>query len=183
MTSPIRRIVWSLALVVAAHPLFIVVTLLVDRGSFSWPSALAIASIVTSVVFATGWTLIWTSAVRWTATVRFWTFLALLIGIAGGTGVGFAFDGLVNYGDLGWIFGTWIGGAIWIAATAFVWGRAALGLESTAEGAQVVVRCPKCGYDLRGARELRCSECGAELQLTELVARTLLDVVATSQFR
>jgi hypothetical protein len=175
--------VWSLALVVAAHPLFFVIAVGIERQLRSWDLELQAASAATSIIFATGWLLIWRKAVRWTLAVRFWTLLTLLIAVAGGSGTGVGFRSVLPWGDLGWLIGTWFGGAIWIAGTAFVWGRPALGLESTAEGAKIVVRCPKCDYDLRGARELRCPECGSELQLADLVARALLDVVTQGQLR
>ncbi|HYE20540.1 MAG TPA: hypothetical protein VEA69_18980 [Tepidisphaeraceae bacterium] len=57
---------------------------------------------------------------------------------------------------------------VWMILTLFFWVRSEPASEA---GAAVSVRCPACGYDLRGQREARCPECGAAFSIGELLEK------------
>lgn len=143
------------------------------RSPFDAERSAAVVAILTG-----GWILIWRRAVRWTRPVCIWT---------GGAATLFAISAI---GVAAWFpnsactdTGAWLGTAIWIAATGVIWsGRAAQGVE-LAERFETAVRCPKCGTDLVEARVMDCPSCGAALDLSDLVARALLDRFSQRQTR
>jgi small-conductance mechanosensitive channel len=135
-----------------------------------------VSSVMTWIVVAGYWCLLWRSGVNWNSSRVVRTFLAAL-GAAAVGGLAGVFAGLlVNHDDGS--FGIFIGGILtiilWLIATVFIW------RETTAERADRIkgasksaITCPTYGYNLTGLSESRCPECGSKFTLDELMASQL----------
>ena len=71
--------------------------------------------------------------------------------------------------------------ALWLAGTAWLWRNRhphALVDPLSGIGVEDVARCPTCGYNLRGLREVRCPECGWASTVDDIVQRSIVGTLA-----
>jgi hypothetical protein len=135
--------------------------------------AFTLCGVLTWILVAAYWCLLWKSTVKWTSQRLTHTWFA-----AGGAVFVAGVIGLFTSAILprsSASFGMFVAGILaiilWLIATVFLW------RESPAERAQRItqsgsstITCPACGYNLTGLTESRCPECGATFTLDELMA-------------
>jgi hypothetical protein len=136
-----------------------------------------VSGILSWMVVAVYWCLLWRSGVNWNSSRVLRTILAALGAATVGCLAGAATELLAN-NNMDASFAIFIGGILtiilWLVATVFIW------RETTAERADRVkgasksaITCPTCGYNLTGLSESRCPECGSKFTLNELMALQL----------
>jgi hypothetical protein len=135
--------------------------------------AFALCGVLTWMMVAAYWCLLWKSSVKWTPQRLTHTCLAAGGAVLVAGMIGLATNSILPGPDAS--FGMFIAGILaiilWLIATVFIW------RESPAERADRLARsgasaitCPTCGYNLTGLSESRCPECGAKFTLDELMA-------------
>ena len=70
----------------------------------------------------------------------------------------------------------------WIGGTAWTWRQSSARTLQRATWLErdQLARCPKCGYSLKGLREVRCPECGWNSTVDGIIEQSLADVLDTS---
>lgn len=165
MNATARRLVLAIALVFAAPFFWFQCYVTLDYRSgwyFEW--ALGCSTAITAALFGVCWWQLWRRCVVWTRVRVLHTAYLTVAATVTGVAIGWLID---------WGVGAALGGALWVAGTAWLWGTPEARRRS-ADG--VGVPCRKCGYDLRGLHEARCPECGTLYTLDELVADALNDL-------
>jgi len=172
MPATISRLLMCFGVLIGTSIVYMLVLLSTDHW-WRYETAWLAAGIVSCLVFAGGWTLVWRSAVRWSPRRLLQTLLALpfsLIpaGLAWTTGAHL----MPNNDDT---FGIFIGTLAWI--TTWLIGTAIVWRENAQERGERLrqlgihaVACPDCGYNLTGLKEAKCPECGAAYTLDQLYA-------------
>jgi small-conductance mechanosensitive channel len=131
------------------------------------------SSVLTWMVVAGYWCLLWRSGVNWNSSRIVRTFLAALGAAFAGVLAGVVATSIISGHDAS--FGVFIGGVLtiilWLIATVFIWRETAAERAERIKGAsESAVTCPNCGYNLTGLSESRCPECGSKFTLDELMA-------------
>ncbi len=177
MLSEGRPCIFALASVIAAFGALAPIEELL--AAFPLGASFRVAPLCSLGLLVVTWMMIWRRQMLRSRRPVAGILVIAIASAAGGYAAWYVTDD--SWLHLGEIIGPWFAMSVWIAGTAFAWRRPPLEIESDAAGARLVIRCPKCGYDLRGVRELRCAECGAPFQLAALVERVLLDLAARQQ--
>jgi uncharacterized paraquat-inducible protein A len=134
----------------------------------------ATSGLLTWILVAVYWCLLWKSSVKWNPDRRAYTILAAVGALGLAMAAAIAAGSAMPSPDKGG-FATFLGGllaiVLWLIATVLIW------RETPAERAQRLaaspansVSCPTCGYNLTGLTESRCPECGSKFTLNELLA-------------
>ena len=133
-----------------------------------------VSTLLTWILVAVYWCLLWKSSVKWNSDRVAFTVLAAVVAviIAGLASIaaGSVLSMSVRNG-----FTTFLGGllaiVLWLIATVLIWREtpAERALRLAASPASTVC-CPNCGYNLTGLTESRCPECGSKFTLNELLA-------------
>lgn len=142
-----------------------------SRGSWDLDHDIAsylAAGIITWIFVMIYWILVWRGALKrishWRSAAVFCAVAAPMIAVV----IGLAVSSVDK--ELGLRVGTEIVSLVWLISTLFFWMENDIERESRELGRTIrQVYCPKCGYDMRGQRELRCPECGAEFSVGELL--------------
>jgi uncharacterized paraquat-inducible protein A len=135
-----------------------------------------ITSVLTWMVVAIYWCLLWRSGVNWNSSRVGRTFVAAFGAATVGGVVGVFVRLLVNRSDAS--FPIFLGGILtiilWLVATVFIWRETTAERAARIRGAsKSAITCPTCGYNLTGLSEARCPECGSKFTLNELMALQL----------
>lgn len=136
-----------------------------------------IAAAFSAVVVIASWYWLWSGVVAWTPTKRLLTIgLIVLVSLDPALLIADALDWtLARWIDNNWYevcfilsFGVWLGGS------ALIWQSRDAGgtLTIAAQDDAPAPLCPQCGYDLRGAVQARCPECGWTGTLNDVVSST-----------
>ncbi len=175
MSRTLARVLLSIAVVFSVAFVFGQVVVFVDwipglRGV----GALLWAVFVAGVVLAAAWLAIWHPLVRWTRRRIFWTLVATFVSVLLAFGV-FALNGMASHdAEAAVVLAGLCWTTLWLGATTLIWRET--GVEAVKRAAQRFageIRCPKCGYNMRGLHEARCPECGTQYTLDELVGSVL----------
>lgn len=169
MPALVGRTLVSILLIPVAALLYVVAAVLVlNIGHISEHHtrhlvAYCVAGAIAWVFLAMTWLAIWRRTVRWTRKriVCTWCLVPGSI-LVGGT-AGAMFDLLVK--GYAAFLGSVLAPLLWLILSVVFW-------SNTPEEEQahpVEPRCPKCGYNLTGLRELRCPECGSQFTLGEII--------------
>jgi DNA-directed RNA polymerase subunit RPC12/RpoP len=147
------------------------------RGPYSYGREIAtflVSGILTWLVIALYWWLLWKSSIQWhskrIANTLWATGAAILMGVFAGV-----ICALIMSRSDGADFGTFMGGLItivaWLIMTVFIWRETAKErTERVKKSNKSAITCPTCGYNLTGLSESRCPECGSKFTLDELMA-------------
>jgi hypothetical protein len=134
----------------------------------------ALCGILTWILVAAYWCLLWRSSVKWNNERITHTWLATGGALLVASIAGFVGGAIMPSRDSA-TFGTLIAGVLaillWLIATVFIWREtAAERAERIAGSSGSAIACPICGYNLTGLTESRCPECGSKFTLDELLA-------------
>lgn len=110
------------------------------------------------------WFLIWRSTVVWSWGVRLRTELAAIVFVGIAFGANYIPNGSDTLDALRYMLPTITWGG-WMIATVLFWRYRE---TTTTGGIDENLRCPSCGYSLRGLYGTRCPECGSQPTLDEL---------------
>ena len=146
--------------------------LVVPAFSSEFDGHLMVTNVVMGVLFTIGWTAVWYHAVSWNVrrilkTVGAWG-AAVLVAVGYYLAWWYVGDYWIDGLCLIFSFTVWLGS--WMAASVFVWRETPVERARRRGNGMTLLGCPACGYDMRGARDGQCSECGEEFRLEELAA-------------
>jgi uncharacterized paraquat-inducible protein A len=179
MSRLVSRILLSIFMFPLAALFYIVVMIIAEqsmRGSGyrdRETSMFMVSTVLTWIVVAAYWCMLWRSGVKWNAARVAGAFGAALGAAAVGGLAGLFAASVIGGG--GSFFGVFIGGILaiilWLTATVFLWRETAAERAQRIKGSsKSAVTCPTCGYNLTGLSESRCPECGSKFTLDELLA-------------
>jgi len=131
-----------------------------------------VASLLTWILVAVYWCLLWKSSVKWTSDRIIFTIIAAVLALIIASLAAIAAGSVVSMpGGLSTFLGGILAIVLWLIATVLIWretpAERALRLAASPSS---VVSCPNCGYNLTGLTESRCPECGSKFTLNELLA-------------
>ena len=131
-----------------------------------------ISALLTWILVAVYWCLLWKSSVKWTSDRIIFTIIAAVLALIIASLAAIAAGSVVSMpGGLSTFLGGILAIVLWLIATVLIWretpAERALRLAASPSS---VVSCPNCGYNLTGLTESRCPECGSKFTLNELLA-------------
>jgi hypothetical protein len=168
----VARILLAVLLVPLALLFDLIAYLVIERANifyFSRSAAWA-CNLMTAIILAVGWILIWLRQVSWTKRRRKISAIALIAAALVG---GLLYHLIQRYFDIdvGIFVGCTGGALLFMLASTFVWRETATERSGRMRHTNVqAVVCPACNYNLSGLCEARCPECGARYTLDELLA-------------
>jgi hypothetical protein len=180
MSRLVARILLSILMFPLAALFFIVCMFVFDsleaQGTYEAREVkmFLFAGVVTWIVVAIYWCLLWKSAFNFTPRRVGGALLSAVIAL----GVG-ALAGLMTWGTMSehgaGSFAAFVGTVLtiilWLIGTVLAWqetpAERAARIKSSGKSA---VACPTCGYNMTGLTEPRCPECGSKFTLDELMA-------------
>jgi len=185
MTQLVARLILTMLILPIAGAVFVLgfaVIAAMNQGSgpLAVGPVIAVWAVVYLVVGFT-WIMIWRPVVRWTPRRVGQTVLSGIIAIMAGIAFALTVLAIVRSAAGGQQFpigiAALLGGGVppivWVLSTVLTWRETreerTRRLAGAGPGAEPVV-CPMCGYDLGGAREARCPECGVAFTIGQLVA-------------
>lgn len=140
-----------------------------------------IANLATGTVIYVSWILLWRREVRWTGARRMKTLLALVVSMLPASMFYFGLSWWTDPQVIMFVAGLiWI--TLWLGSTTRIW------RESPAEYAERTpgvtgfkLSCPKCGYEMTGLHQARCSEYGTQYTLDQLLASAQPDQAPSAE--
>jgi DNA-directed RNA polymerase subunit RPC12/RpoP len=177
MSLTTRRILLAMACLCAVPTFYLMIFLFVER--FWLPAdedAFLATTLLTIPVLTVVWVLFWRRTIRWTRARSLLTVLAVFwsAGFAGILMI--ILSSFISDAALVIVIASWAWMPTWILSTALIWCETRIERMSRSEArTEGLIRCPQCGYDLRGLSEARCPECGSRYTLDQLVALALGD--------
>ena len=187
MTPNAVRLAIGVALLPLLSGLFFVEYLALNEAPWGWASrSCTWLSYETCAVVATAvWFLLWRRAVVWDSTRRLGSLGLALLFLASPLSVFWAYPfGATGLGPLCetlCLLSPLFTFALWLAGTAWLWRDRqphALVGRLVGVGAEGAARCPTCGYNLHGLREVRCPECGWASTVDDIVQRSIVGTLA-----
>ena len=179
MSRLVSRILLAILMFPLATVFYVIVFVVGEhwmrRNPFYYPIdayLFGISGLLTWILVAVYWCLLWWTGVKWTSDRRILTVLAAIAALIVASLVGIAVGSAVNVSSG---FSAFVGSVLtivlWLIATVLIWretpAERALRLAASPSS---VVSCPNCGYNLTGLTESRCPECGSKFTLNELLA-------------
>jgi hypothetical protein len=167
----VTRLVLSFIVILLTPVLYVVLHMVVDDVlAVAYRTARLIAVIGCGVYLAVAWIQLWHGVILWSRK-RFWLTLgAIFWSIAAGHFVALFLRVLTHDRHASFIIGSMSAAFVWLATTTRIWRESAseriARLELRRKG---VLKCPRCGYNMKGLCEARCPECGTRYTLDELM--------------
>ncbi len=148
------------------------------KGTQRWVSdeAIAITLLLALVAWLGSLMAIWSTFSRWRNLLG--TIFQVLGTWAAAIPTSVMLDGMGGRYAEFWIAGTLLlAGGLSVLIISVRWYRASAGRTVVAQGGEVRVNCPMCGYSMVGLHEARCPECGGQFTVDELIRQQDYDAL------